>query len=63
MVSGVNRFYCGQRNFSFLWLFGSVQFIAGQVLGKFWMSLIVAVLIGYSAPQACRFIKGFELVK
>ncbi len=27
--------------------FGSVEFIVGQVLGKFWMSLIVAVLIGF----------------
>ncbi len=27
--------------------FGSIEFITGQVLGKFWMSLAVAVLIGY----------------
>lgn len=27
--------------------FGSVEYIFGQVLGKFWMSLAVALLIGY----------------
>lgn len=27
--------------------FGSVEYIFGQVLGKFWMSLAVAVLIGF----------------
>lgn len=27
--------------------FGSIEFIFGQVLGKFWMSLAVALLIGY----------------
>lgn len=27
--------------------FGSVEFIFGQVIGKFWMSLAVALLIGY----------------
>ncbi|MCD8340252.1 MAG: VUT family protein [Burkholderiales bacterium] len=27
--------------------FGSIEFLVGQVLGKFWMSLIVAALIGF----------------
>ncbi len=27
--------------------FGSIEFIVGQVLGKFWMSLAVALLIGF----------------
>jgi hypothetical protein len=27
--------------------FGSIEFIFGQVLGKFWMSVIVAVIIGW----------------
>ncbi len=36
----------------FLYLaFGSIEFLVGQVLGKFWMSLIVAVLVGLFRPK------------
>ena len=38
--------------------FGSVQFIASQVLGKFWMSLIVAVLIGYMQRKHADSLKA-----
>ncbi len=34
--------------------FGSVEFIFGQVLGKFWMSLAVALLIGWMHSRRKR---------
>ena len=31
--------------------FGSIDFIAGQVLGKFWMALAAGVVIRYLRPR------------
>ena len=31
--------------------FGSIEFITGQVLGKFWMSLLAGMVIRYLRPR------------
>ena len=31
--------------------FGSIEFIEGQVLGKFWMSLLAGMVIRYLRPR------------
>ena len=31
--------------------FGSLEFITGQVLGKFWMALLAGVVIRYLRPR------------
>ena len=31
--------------------FGSLEFITGQVLGKFWMSILAGMVIGYLRPR------------
>lgn len=37
--------------------FGSIEFIFGQVLGKFWMSLAVALLIGYLHSRRAKAVQ------
>ena len=37
--------------------FGSIEFIFGQVLGKFWMSLAVALLIGYLHSRPAKAVQ------
>ena len=40
------------------WLHGrSIEFIFGQVLGKFWMSLAVALLIGYLHSRRAKAVQ------
>lgn len=46
MVSGLVGSFVDSAIFLTL-AFGSIDYIYGQVLGKFWMSLAVALLIGY----------------
>ncbi len=46
MVSGLVGSFVDSAIFLSL-AFGSIEFIFGQVLGKFWMSLAVALLIGF----------------
>lgn len=45
LASGLVGSFVDSAIFLFL-AFGSIEFIFGQVLGKFWMSLAVAVLVG-----------------
>ena len=37
--------------------FGSIDFIVGQVLGKFWMSLLAGVIIRYFRAQLAEQVK------
>ena len=37
--------------------FASIEFIFGQVLGKFWMSLAVALLIGYLHSRRAKAVQ------